>query len=326
MHLRRITSSSLSLSSPAREIYFETRGPVEQLNDVSHAGFTRSRILRGEFLHHEEHEHFARQGRAIFQGQENQFQHLLLHRRTEKLTTARTNGRPEIGGQLLRILMVENQVDASAFAQTSCAFQGFQTAFAIDVLTIEQTEDLPHHRTTENRLTIFFIHYDENERKSSLFPRRSTFTDRFDQNGQFGENALGALERRFALLVQFQKGRTPSIAILGQLKKKKKVIPRWERSSSSHLKRIVEENQQRIIRGQLLQGNGVRSEGHLILWTLALLTENVNALSTHGVSTVGQADRTKEIIVELEIMGTDCTTQEFIVIRLKWLKQQRGHI
>jgi hypothetical protein len=52
------------------------------------------------------------------------------------------------------------------------------------------------------------------------------------------------------------------------------------------------------------------------------MSENVNALSTHGVTTDGQRDRTKEIIVELEIMETDCTTQEFIVIRLKWLNQR----
>ena len=61
--------------------------------------------MRLETLYNEENQYFARQSWAVLEGEEDEFENLLLHRRSQELTTTSPDRRPQVRAQLLRVLM-----------------------------------------------------------------------------------------------------------------------------------------------------------------------------------------------------------------------------
>jgi hypothetical protein len=53
--------------------------------------------MRLEPLNDEHDKHFSRKRGAVFESEQNEFENFLLHRRTEKLTAAGSNGGPQVG-------------------------------------------------------------------------------------------------------------------------------------------------------------------------------------------------------------------------------------
>ena len=87
--------------------YDETGGAVEQLYNVSDAGLGGLREVRLQPLDDEHDQDFPGKGWSVLESQKDQLEDLLLHGRAEELAAPGSNRGPQVGRQLLRVLVLE---------------------------------------------------------------------------------------------------------------------------------------------------------------------------------------------------------------------------
>ena len=67
---------------------------------------------------------------AIFKRQEDKFKDFLLHGRTKELAASGSNRRPEVGWELLRILMLQDQLRHTSLSETSGGASSTSSTFS----------------------------------------------------------------------------------------------------------------------------------------------------------------------------------------------------
>ena len=112
--------------------------------------------------------HLSGEGRAIFKRKKNQFEDLLLHGRPKELTTSSPNSCPKVCGELLRVLMLQDQLGHTSLSETSSRSGTTSSAFFFkqlqfwsnkqskDILmkyylAIDESDKLPLHWSGQSR-------------------------------------------------------------------------------------------------------------------------------------------------------------------------------
>lgn len=70
----------------------------------------------------------------------------------EKLASSRTDSGPQIGGELLWILMLQDEFRDSSLTQRAGSPHGSDTAFLLHQLAVDQSYQFPLHGSTQHAL------------------------------------------------------------------------------------------------------------------------------------------------------------------------------
>lgn len=75
-----------------------------------------------------------------------------LPTRAEKLTSSCTDSSPQIGGELLRILVLQDEFSHSSLTQRAGSSHGSNTALLLHQLAVDQSYQFPLHWSTQYAL------------------------------------------------------------------------------------------------------------------------------------------------------------------------------
>ena len=99
--------------------YLEARCSVKQLYNMANRSLWGLWESRLQPLDDEHDQDFPGQGRTVLQGQKDKLQDFLLHGRAQKLASSGPDSGPKVGRQLLRVLVLENQLSDWPLTQRS---------------------------------------------------------------------------------------------------------------------------------------------------------------------------------------------------------------
>ena len=126
--------------------HLETGRAIEQLDHVADRRLGRLREVALEPLHDEHDQDLPRQRRAVLEGEQDELEDLLLHRRAEELAAAVAHGRPEVRRQLLRVLVEQDQLRHRPLAQRARRPRGPRAPLLLQQLAVDEGDQLPLHR------------------------------------------------------------------------------------------------------------------------------------------------------------------------------------
>lgn len=89
------------------------------------------------------HQILASDALSSLQGHQNQTEDVVLHRRAQKLTSAGSDCRPQLAGDVDVGLDREDDLDHDPFGDATTHFQRLLTAVGFQILVAEQREHLP---------------------------------------------------------------------------------------------------------------------------------------------------------------------------------------